>query len=47
MLAAWVPIVGDPLCVAAGWLRLPWIAVTVFMAVGKAARYLAVAWMTL
>src|SRR5690242_20520184 len=22
LLLAWVPIVGDPLCVAAGWLRL-------------------------
>jgi membrane protein YqaA with SNARE-associated domain len=44
MLLAWVPIVGDPLCVAAGWLRLPWIAVTVLMALGKLARYLIVAW---
>ena len=22
-LLAWVPVVGDPLCAAAGWLRLP------------------------
>lgn len=39
LLAAWVPFIGDPLCVAAGWLRVnPWTACA-FMAVGKAARY--------
>jgi membrane protein YqaA with SNARE-associated domain len=43
LLAAWVPIVGDPLCVAAGWLRInPWLA-ALFMAIGKFARYLAIA----
>ena len=43
LLLAWVPFVGDPLCVAAGWLRLdPWLS-ALFMAVGKLARYLAVA----
>ncbi|MPZ42813.1 MAG: DedA family protein [Betaproteobacteria bacterium] len=43
LLAAWVPILGDPLCVAAGWLRLPWPAVMMFMALGKLGRYLFVA----
>jgi membrane protein YqaA with SNARE-associated domain len=43
LLAAWVPFVGDPLCVAAGWLRLPWPAVLFFMALGKLGRYLVVA----
>ena len=43
LLAAWVPIIGDPLCVAAGWLRLnPWLS-TLFMAIGKFLRYAAVA----
>jgi membrane protein YqaA with SNARE-associated domain len=43
LLLSWVPIVGDPLCVAAGWLRLdPWLA-ALFIALGKLARYLAVA----
>jgi membrane protein YqaA with SNARE-associated domain len=43
LLLAWVPIVGDPLCVAAGWLRLnPWLCAA-FMALGKFARYVAVA----
>lgn len=47
MLAAWVPFVGDPLCVAAGWLRLNLLPVTLFMATGKCLRYVAVAWTAL
>ena len=43
LLLSWVPLVGDGLCAAAGWLRVPLWAATVAMAVGKAARYLAVA----
>ena len=43
LLAAWVPIIGDPLCVAAGWLRVnPWLS-ALCMAIGKFARYIAVA----
>jgi membrane protein YqaA with SNARE-associated domain len=43
LILSWVPILGDPLCVAAGWLRLnPWLSAA-FMALGKFARYLAVA----
>ena len=29
---AWLPLVGDALCVAAGWLRLNWLWCTAFMA---------------
>ena len=39
LLLAWTPVVGDALCAAAGWLRLPPVACTLWMAVGKAARY--------
>ena len=43
LLLSWVPFVGDPLCVAAGWLRLnPWLAV-LFIALGKFARYVLIA----
>ena len=43
LILSWVPLLGDPLCVAAGWLRLnPWLAVA-FMALGKFGRYVAVA----
>jgi membrane protein YqaA with SNARE-associated domain len=39
----WLPLVGDALCVAAGWLRIRWAAALGFMAAGRLARYLAVA----
>lgn len=39
LLLAWAPVIGDALCVAAGWLRLHWLPCAIFMAIGKAARY--------
>ncbi len=42
-LGAWLPVVGDPLCVLAGYLRLPLLPCAAFMAIGKGARYLLVA----
>ena len=35
---AWLPVLGDALCVAAGWLRMHWAAVLAFMAAGRLAR---------
>ena len=43
LLLAWAPLIGDALCLAAGWLRLnPWQA-ALFMALGKFARYWVIA----
>ncbi|MEY3202402.1 MAG: hypothetical protein RIR70_1952 [Pseudomonadota bacterium] len=42
LLLSWVPLVGDALCVAAGWLRLNWMACLLWMGAGKGLRYLAV-----
>ena len=42
-LGAWLPVLGDPLCVLAGYLRLPLFPCAAFMAIGKGARYLLVA----
>ena len=39
-LLSWLPVVGDPLCAVAGWLRLPFWPCVAYMAVGKFARYL-------
>jgi membrane protein YqaA with SNARE-associated domain len=40
LLLAWTPVIGDALCLTAGWLRLnAWYA-ALFMALGKFARYL-------
>ncbi len=39
LMFAWAPLIGDALCVAAGWLRLNWWQAAMFMAIGKFARY--------
>jgi membrane protein YqaA with SNARE-associated domain len=38
-LLAWLPIIGDPLCAVAGWLRLSFWPCVVYMAIGKFLRY--------
>ena len=43
LLLAWAPLIGDALCLAAGWLRLHWLPCCLFMALGKFARYWLVA----
>ena len=39
LLLSWLPVIGDPLCVAAGWLRIHWLLSLLFIGVGKTARY--------
>lgn len=43
LLFSWVPVIGDPLTLAAGLLRIPFSRFLLLVAIGKAARYLAVA----
>ena len=38
-LLAWLPVIGDPLCGAAGWLKLPFWPCVFYMSIGKFARY--------
>lgn len=38
-LLSWLPVVGDPLCAVAGWLRLPFWSCALYMAIGKFLRY--------
>jgi membrane protein YqaA with SNARE-associated domain len=40
-LLSWLPVVGDPLCAVAGWLKLPFWPCIAYMAAGKFLRYLA------
>jgi membrane protein YqaA with SNARE-associated domain len=40
-LLSWLPLVGDPLCSVAGWLKLPFWPCVLYMAIGKFLRYLA------
>ena len=42
LLFSWLPVVGDPLCVAAGWLRIHWLKSLLFITTGKLLRYIVV-----
>ncbi len=46
LLLSWVPLIGDALCLTAGWLRLNWWQSALFMASGKFARYWVIAVIT-
>ena len=39
LLISWLPLIGDPLCFAAGYLRLPFAWSLLFIGLGKTARY--------
>lgn len=40
LLLSWLPVVGDPLCTLAGWLKMPFWQSLLYMAIGKFLRYL-------
>jgi len=44
LLFAWLPVVGDPLCLVAGLLRCGPISFLVLVTIGKLARYTVLAW---
>lgn len=39
LLFAWLPVVGDPLCFVAGWLRVNLLASLITITLGKTLRY--------
>ncbi|KAF0812571.1 Inner membrane protein YqaA [Andreprevotia sp. IGB-42] len=43
LLATWLPVVGDALCIAAGWLRWPWRRIWLWLVLGKFSRYAVIA----
>ena len=43
LLLAWAPVGGDLLCLLAGWMRISWWQAALWMALGKLARYWALA----
>ncbi len=47
LLLSWVPVIGDPLCAAAGWVRVPWHRALLFITLGKIARYTVVLFVAL
>ena len=46
LLMAWVPVVGDPLTFAAGFLRVNVWVFLILVTIGKAGRYAVVLWLT-
>jgi membrane protein YqaA with SNARE-associated domain len=47
LLLSWLPVVGDPLCLVGGVLRVHLLRFSLLVFSGKLARYAAVAWLTL
>ena len=46
LLMAWVPVVGDPLTLVAGLLRVNVWLFLILVTIGKAGRYITVLWLT-
>jgi membrane protein YqaA with SNARE-associated domain len=44
LLLSWVPIIGDAIVAAAGVAQIPFVPFSLWTALGKLVRYLAVAW---
>ena len=45
LLLSWVPLIGDALVALAGVAHMPFLPFSVWTLLGKAARYVAVAWL--
>ena len=44
LILSWVPLIGDALVAAAGVARMPLVPFSFWVILGKALRYMAVAW---
>lgn len=47
LLLSWLPLIGDPLCVAAGWLKISPLWSLFFITLGKGGRYALLLWLTI
>lgn len=47
LIFSWLPVIGDLLCVLAGWLRFAWLPMVIFLTIGKTVRYIMLAAATL
>ncbi|ABV35938.1 conserved hypothetical protein [Shewanella sediminis HAW-EB3] len=43
LLLSWTPVIGDLLCLLAGWMKLPLVKSSLMILIGKSIRYLLVA----
>jgi len=39
LVFSWIPVIGDPLCLAAGLLRIGFLPALLFIVIGKSLRY--------
>ena len=47
LLLGWLPIVGDPLTLVGGIMRVPWLNFVILVGIGKGLRYAFVIWVVL
>lgn len=47
LLWSWLPIIGDPLTVMAGVLRVPFVPFVLLVTLAKGGRYVVLAWLTI
>lgn len=47
LLLSWLPVIGDPLCLMGGLLKVGFVRFSLLVFSGKLARYAFVAWLTL
>lgn len=47
LLFSWLPVIGDGLCFAAGWIKLSLLSAFLAILIGKAIRYSVIAYLTL
>ena len=42
LVLSWIPVLGDPICLLGGWLRIHWSAALFWIGLGKASRYVVI-----
>ena len=45
LLFSWLPVIGDALCFAGGWLKIPLLPACLIILSGKLGRYAVIAWL--
>ena len=45
LLLSWVPLIGDVMVALAGFAHMPFVRFSIWTLIGKAARYIALAWL--
>lgn len=46
LLLSWLPVIGDPLCLVAGWSGIGLLPASLYIGLGKAVRYASLIWVS-